>query len=44
MGLFSKHMQTMDDLLPHGLQDVYYAENPGGSSKLVGSSLPHPSR
>jgi ferritin-like metal-binding protein YciE len=27
MGLFSKDIQTMDDLLIHGLQDVYYAEN-----------------
>jgi ferritin-like metal-binding protein YciE len=26
MGLFSK-IQTMDDLLLHGLQDIYYAEN-----------------
>jgi ferritin-like metal-binding protein YciE len=27
MGFFSKDIQTMDDLLLHGLQDVYYAEN-----------------
>jgi ferritin-like metal-binding protein YciE len=27
MGLFSKDIQTMDDLLLQGLQDVYYAEN-----------------
>ena len=27
MGLFSKDIQTMDDLFLHGLQDVYYAEN-----------------
>jgi ferritin-like metal-binding protein YciE len=27
MGLFSKDIQSMDDLLLHGLQDVYYAEN-----------------
>jgi len=27
MGLFSKYIQTMDDLLMHGLQDIYYAEN-----------------
>src|SRR5436305_6791282 len=26
MGLFSKDIQTMDDLLLHGLQDIYYAE------------------
>ena len=26
MGLFSKDIKTMDDLLLHGLQDVYYAE------------------
>jgi ferritin-like metal-binding protein YciE len=27
MSLFSKDIQTMDDLLLHGLQDIYYAEN-----------------
>jgi ferritin-like metal-binding protein YciE len=27
MGLFTKDIQTMDDLLIHGLQDIYYAEN-----------------
>ena len=27
MGLFTEDIQTMDDLLLHGLQDVYYAEN-----------------
>src|SRR6201989_2735073 len=27
MGLFSKDIQTMDDLLLPGLQDIYYAEN-----------------
>jgi len=27
MGLFSKEIQSMDDLLVHGLQDIYYAEN-----------------
>src|ERR1700684_1726276 len=27
MGLFSKDIQIMDDLLLHGLQDIYYAEN-----------------
>ena len=26
MGLFSKDLKTMDDLLLHGLQDIYYAE------------------
>jgi len=26
MGLFSKDIKTMDDLLLHGIQDVYYAE------------------
>jgi len=26
MGLFTKDIQTMDDLLIHGLQDIYYAE------------------
>lgn len=26
MGLFSKDIKTMDDLLLHGLQDLYYAE------------------
>ena len=27
MGIFSKEIQSMDDLLVHGLQDIYYAEN-----------------
>jgi ferritin-like metal-binding protein YciE len=27
MGLFSKDIQTMDDLFLHGLKDIYYAEN-----------------
>jgi ferritin-like metal-binding protein YciE len=27
MGLFSKDIHSMDDLLLHGLQDIYYAEN-----------------
>lgn len=27
MGLFTKDIQSMDDLLLHGLQDIYYAEN-----------------
>jgi ferritin-like metal-binding protein YciE len=27
MGVFTKDIRTMDDLLLHGLQDVYYAEN-----------------
>jgi ferritin-like metal-binding protein YciE len=27
MGLFSKDIQTMDDLFFHGLKDIYYAEN-----------------
>jgi ferritin-like metal-binding protein YciE len=27
MGLFTKDIQTMDDLLLHGLQNIYYAEN-----------------
>ena len=26
MGLFSKDIKTMEDLLIHGLQDIYYAE------------------
>lgn len=26
MGLFSKDIQTMEDLLLHGLRDIYYAE------------------
>jgi len=26
MGLFSKDISTMEDLLLHGLQDIYYAE------------------
>jgi ferritin-like metal-binding protein YciE len=27
MGLFSKDIENMDDLLLHGLKDIYYAEN-----------------
>src|SRR4029453_2022915 len=27
MGLFTKDIETMDDLRLHGLQDIYYAEN-----------------
>lgn len=27
MGLFSKDIKAMDDLLLHGLKDIYYAEN-----------------
>src|SRR5690349_4421518 len=27
MGMFTKDVQSMDDLLLHGLQDIYYAEN-----------------
>jgi ferritin-like metal-binding protein YciE len=27
MGLFNKDIATMDDLLLHGLKDIYYAEN-----------------
>jgi ferritin-like metal-binding protein YciE len=27
MGLFTKDVATMDDLLLHGLKDIYYAEN-----------------
>src|ERR1700754_4509606 len=26
MGIFSKDIKTMDDLLLHGIQDIYYAE------------------
>ena len=27
MGIFSKHIATMDDLFVHTLRDIYYAEN-----------------
>lgn len=27
MGIFSKDIQTFDDLFVHGLKDIYYAEN-----------------
>ena len=27
MGLFTKDIQNMEDLLQHGLEDIYYAEN-----------------
>ena len=26
MGIFTKDIKTMEDLLLHGLQDIYYAE------------------
>jgi ferritin-like metal-binding protein YciE len=26
MGLFTKDIETMDELLLHGLKDIYYAE------------------
>jgi len=40
MGLFSKDIATMDDLLLHGLKDIYYAENQIVKSlpKLIGKS------
>jgi ferritin-like metal-binding protein YciE len=40
MGLFTKDIQTMDDLLLHGLQDIYYAENQIVKSlpKLIGKA------
>ena len=45
MGLFSKDIQSMDDLFMHTLQDIYYAENkiakslPGMISKVSNSEL-----
>lgn len=27
MGLFTKDIETLDDLFVHTLQDIYYAEN-----------------
>ena len=27
MGLFSKNINTLEDLFVHGLKDIYYAEN-----------------
>jgi ferritin-like metal-binding protein YciE len=40
MGLFSKEIQSMDDLLVHGLKDIYYAENQivKALPKLIGMS------
>jgi ferritin-like metal-binding protein YciE len=40
MGLFWKDIKTMDDLLLHGLQDIYYAENQIVKSlpKLIGKA------
>lgn len=40
MGLFSNDIQSMDDLLLHGLQDIYYAENRIVKSlpKLIGKA------
>lgn len=45
MGLFSKDIQSMDDLFMHTLQDIYYAENkiakslPDMISKVTNSEL-----
>ena len=39
MGLFSKDIKTMDDLLLHGLQDIYYAEQQITKSRLVACSI-----
>jgi ferritin-like metal-binding protein YciE len=36
MGLFTKDIETMDELLLHGLKDIYYAEN------QIVKSLPKP--
>jgi ferritin-like metal-binding protein YciE len=40
MGLFTKDIETMDDLLLHGLKDIYYAENQIVKSlpKLIGKA------
>lgn len=40
MALFSKDIQTMDDLLLHGLQDIYYAEQQIAKAlpKLIGKA------
>ena len=37
MGLFSKDIQTMDDLLLHGRTDIYYAENQIGEIPRPGT-------
>jgi ferritin-like metal-binding protein YciE len=40
MGLFNQDIETMDDLLLHGLEEVYYAENQIVKSlpKLIGKA------
>jgi ferritin-like metal-binding protein YciE len=40
MGLFTKDIETMDDLMLHGLKDIYYAENQIVKSlpKLIGKA------
>ena len=40
MALFTKDIETMDDLLLHGLKDIYYAENQIVKSlpKLIGKA------
>jgi ferritin-like metal-binding protein YciE len=42
MGLLGKDIQNMDDLLVHGLQDIYYAENQisSASSRKASSARP----
>ena len=35
MGLFTKDIQNMDDLLLHGLQDIFYAENQSSALPML---------
>jgi hypothetical protein len=38
VGLFSKDIKTMDGLLLHGLQDIYYAEQQMNSAMTMSSA------
>jgi ferritin-like metal-binding protein YciE len=38
MGIFTKDIKSMEDLLVHGLQDVYYAEQQIPKSLPTGTS------
>ena len=42
MGLFSKDIETLDDLFVHQLEDIYYAENwsPGMDLRILLQTIP----
>ena len=40
MGLFTRDIKTMDDLLLHGLKDIYYAESQITPKLTSSASIP----